>query len=217
MDSDKPSLARVKIKFPEPLWISRVFKDFHDVKMEISNFLPYDIEESIGNAIIEIKHYDIDSIINMIKNHPSVFEYSQLEREENKIVFNVKTKDPFLLHAVIKCGVLIDFPVRVREGHAYWRLISTRSRIDHLLTIFEEKGINFELLRIGNSPYSLDDEKNKLNLEEEEILNKAIETGFFEIPRNISLEDLANQLGKSKSALSVMLRKIIKKKIMYQA
>ena len=40
--------------------------------------------------------------------------------------------------------------------------------------------------------------------------------GFFEIPRDISLEDLANHLGKSKSALSVMLRKIIKKKVVIE-
>jgi len=72
-------------------------------------------------------------------------------------------------------------------------------------------------LRIGNSPYSIDDEKYKLNLDEEEVLNKAIEMGFFDVPRKISLEDLARELGKSKSALSVILRKIIKKKVMYQA
>ena len=60
------------------------------------------------------------------------------------------------------------------------------------------------------------DEKSKLTLEESEVLDKAIELGFFEIPRDISLEDLANRLGKSKSALSVMLRKIIKKKVVFE-
>jgi hypothetical protein len=39
MDSIKPSLARIKIKFPEQLWISEVFKTFPDAKMEISHFL----------------------------------------------------------------------------------------------------------------------------------------------------------------------------------
>ena len=90
---------------------------------------------------------------------------------------------------------------------------SSRERIDQLLTLFEQKNIDFTLLKIGKSPYSLEDEKNKLNLDESMVLDKAIELGFFEIPRNISLEELANTLGKSKSALSVMLRKIIKKKI----
>jgi len=196
MDSSKSSLARIKIKFPDQLWISEIFKKFHDVRMEIEHFLPYDFENSIGNSIIEIFHHNIDLIIEEITHHKSVIEISVLEQEETRVKFNVKTKDPFLLYAIIKCGVLVNFPVRVREGYAFWRLVSSRERIDKLLTLFEQKGINYSLLRIGTS--------------------KAISSGFFEIPRKISLEELANQLGKSKSALSVTLRKIIKKKVMFE-
>ena len=214
METSKTSLARVKIKFPEQLWISHIFKVFPDVKMEISHFLPYDLERSIGNSAIEIMHYDIEKIIDEIRNHPSVFELSILEQEEKRVKFNIKTKDPYLLYAIIKCGVLIDFPVRVEDGFAFWRLVSSRERIDQLLTLFEQKKINFELLRIGISPYNIEDDKNKLTLDELNILDEAISSGFFEIPRKISLEELANQMGKSKSALSVMLRKIIKKKVL---
>ncbi len=216
MVADKPSLARIKIKFPDPIWISEIFKNYPDIKMEISHFLPYDLEKSIGNSVIEIMHYNIDSVIEQIRNHPSVFELSVLEKEENKIKFNIKTKDPYLLYAIIKCGVLVDFPVRVEEGFAYWRLIASRERIDQLLTLFEQKNIDFELLRIGLSPYIIEDDKNKLTFDELNILNKAISSGFFEIPRKISLEELANQIGKSKAALSVMLRKIIKKKVLLE-
>ena len=216
MDSSKASLARIKIKFPKQIWISEIFNHFPDIKMEISHFLPYDLERSIGNSVIEIKHYNLDSILEVIRNHSSVFELSILEMEENKAVFNVKTKDPYLLYAIIKCGVLVDFPVRVEEGFAYWRLISSRDRIDQLLTIFEQKNIKFELLRIGISPYNIEDNKNKLTYNESNILDKAISLGFFEIPRKISLEELANKMGKSKSALSVMLRKIIKKKVLFE-
>jgi predicted DNA binding protein len=216
MDSTKASLARIKIKFPDQLWISHIFKKFPDIRMEIENFLPYDLENSIGNSIVEIKHHYPNSIIDEIKSHESVIDFSLLEKEENRIKFNVKTQDPYLLYAVINCGVLVDFPINVRDGFAYWRLISSRESIDRLLNLFEEKKIDFELLRIGTSPYSLEDEKNKLTLEESNVLDKAISSGFFEIPRKISLEELANQLGKSKSALSVMLRKIIKKKVVLE-
>ena len=207
----KPTLARIKIKFPEKIWISEIFKNFKDIRMEIISFLPYDLEKSIGNAMIEIMHYNVESIIELIKNHNSVYDFNILEKEENSIKFNVKTKDPYLLYGVIKYGVLVDFPVNVREGYAYWRLISTRKGIDNLLNFFEEKNVEYKLLKIGNSPYSIEDEKTKLNFDEIEILDKALEYGFFEIPRKISLENLAKNLGKSKSALSVILRKIIRK------
>ena len=216
MDSSKTSLARIKIKFPDQLWISHIFKKFSGIRMEIESFLPYDFENSIGNSIIEIFYYSIDLLIDEVKNHDSVIDFSIMEKEENRVKFNVKTKDPFLLYAVIKCGVLINFPVRVRDGYAFWRLISTRERIDELLTLFEQISVNFTLLKIGNSPYILDDDKYKLTLSESDVLDKAISSGFFEIPRKISLEELANDLGKSKSALSVMLRKIIKKKVLFE-
>jgi len=212
MSKNKSSLARIKIKFPKQIWISELFEKYKDIRMEIISFLPYDLEEFIGNSIIEIKYFDIDSVLKEIEDHPSIVEMSVLEKEENRVRFNVKTKDPFLLYAIIKCGVLVSFPVNVRDGFAYWKLISTRERIDKLLSIFEEKGINFELLRIGNAPYALDD-SSKLSYEEIHTLEKAIDLGFFDIPRKISLEDFAKRLGKSKSSLSVMLRKIVKKKI----
>ena len=213
MVSHKPSLARVKIKFPDEIWISEVFRKFPNLKMEIEYFLPYDLEESIGNSIIEIQDFNLDEVLKLIKNHSSIHGFTVLEQKENKVRFNVKTKDPYLLYALIKCGVLVKFPVNVRDGYAYWRLVSSRESIDKLLTIFEQKNITFELLRIGNSPYILDEQKERLNIEESNVLNEAIRLGFFEIPRLISLEELANHLGRSKSALSVMLRKIIKKKV----
>ena len=101
MELKKPALARIKIKFPEKIWISVIFKKFNDIRMEILNFLPYDLERSIGNAIINIIHYNIESIITVIKNHNSVFEFNLIEKGENSVKFNIKTKDPYLLYAVI--------------------------------------------------------------------------------------------------------------------
>lgn len=213
MVSTKASLARVKIKFPEQIWISEIFNKFPNIKMEIEYFLPYDLEKSIGNSIIEIQDFKIDEVIDLVRNHSSVQDFTILEQDEDKVRFNVKTRDPYLLYALIKCGVLVKFPVNVREGYAYWRLVSSRKNIDILLTIFEQKNIDFELLRIGTSPYILDEQKERLSIEESQVLDEAIKQGFFEIPRLISLEELAKNLGRSKSALSVMLRKIIKKKV----
>ena len=139
---EKTSLARIKIKFPDKIWISELFKSFPDIRMEIQYFLPYDLENSIGNSIIELKHYDLKSIIELIRAHKSVLEFSILEQEDNRVKFNVKTYDPYLLYALIKCGVLVDFPVNVRQGNAYWRLIANRDRINQLLTIFDEDSLN---------------------------------------------------------------------------
>ena len=125
MDESKLCLARIKIQFPENKWISEIFKNYPDVELDISYFLPYDFEISIGTAKIEIRHFRIDQIANDIKKHPSVFEFSLLEKVKNRMIFIVKTRNPYILYCVIKCGVIIDFPVRIRENFAVWKLMSS--------------------------------------------------------------------------------------------
>jgi len=208
MEENKPSLAWIEIETPKQKWMSEIFKKYRDLEIVILNFLPYDFEDFIANAIIQIYHYKIDEIIESIKDNPSVLGFSVLEKSENQAKINIRTKDPYLLYAIIKNGILIDFPVRLSEGVAIWKLVATRKKINDL---------NFTLLRILNSDYNIDDNENKLNLEESQVIRKAIKLGFFDIPRRISLEELANELGKSKSALSVRLRKIIKKKVLFES
>ena len=209
----KQILARIKISFPTNLWISDIFKKFPDLTMEITSFLPYVLESSIGNLIAEILHHDIDGVIEAIKNHKTVFEFNIFEREEKKIKFNMKIKNAYLLDALIHRGILVNFPIRVSDGQAYWKFIANRNAIDSILTFFEQKKIEFIILKIGVSPYAIDKLDNRLSLDESNILDTAINLGFFEVPRNISLEDLSKKLGRSKSAISVLLRKIIKKKV----
>lgn len=209
----KQILARIKVSFPDNLWITDIFKKFPDLTMEITSFLPYALESSIGNLIAEILHYDIEGVIEAIKNHETVFEFNIFEREEKKIKFNIKIRNAYLLDALIHYGILVNFPIRVREGQVYWKFIANRNAIDNLLTFFEEKKIQFQILKIGISPYTIDKLDNRLSLDESNILDMAINSGFFEVPRNISLEDLSKKLGRSKSAISVLLRKIIKKKV----
>ena len=110
MEENKPSLAWIEIETPKQKWISEIFKKYRDVEIVILNFLPYDFEEFIANAIIEIYHYKIEDIIDDIKKHPSVLECSVLDRYENRAKINIKTEDPYLLYAIIKNGILIDFP-----------------------------------------------------------------------------------------------------------
>lgn len=214
MDENKLSLTRLKLKVPEKKWISEIFDDYPDTELNILNFFPYDYEKNIGNAIIEIKHYKIDDIIKKLKVNPSIFEFTILNKKENQILINIKTTNPYLLFTIIKCGGIVEFPIEVREKYIIWTLISTRKQLDDILTLYEEFKIDYLILQITNTPSEFKENSNGLSFEESKILDTAINSGFFEVPRKISLEELASNLGLSKSWTSETLRKIIKKKIM---
>jgi predicted DNA binding protein len=215
MDGSKLSLTRIKLKIPEEKWISKIFDEYPDTELDILNFFPYDFENDIGNAIIRIKHYRIDQIIKKLRSHPSISELIILNQKENEVKVNFKTTNPYLLFIVIKCGAIVEFPIKVRDKYTIWTLISTRKQLDEVLSRYEEFGIKYSVLQIVNPPVEIEENVNELSYEESRILDTAIKSGFFEVPRKISLEELAANLGKSKSWTSELLRKIIKKKVKF--
>ena len=217
MDEDKLSLTRIKLRVPKEKWISEIFDDYPDIELDIVNFFPYDFKKNIGNAIIEIKHYKIDQIIKKLKVHPSIFEFNVLNKKENQAKINIKTANPYLLFTVIKCGGIVDFPIKVRDNYILWTITSTRNQLDNILTKYDELKIDYSILQFSNTPANFEEEAKGLSFEESKILDTAIKSGFFEVPRKITLEELANNLGKSKSWTSELIRRIIKKKIILTA
>lgn len=126
-------------------------------------------------------------------------------------MINTRTRDPWLLSAVIESGVLLSPPVRVKKGVAEWVVVSTRDRISFLLNLLEEKGIKHKLRSIDEFQ-----EEKVLTDRQTEVLNLALEHGYYEIPRKITLGGLAQKLGVSKSSLSEILREAEKKLISYR-
>jgi predicted DNA binding protein len=215
MDDNKLSLTRLKLKVPEEKWISKIFDDYPDAVIDILNFFPYDFEGTIGNAILIVKHYKIDQIVESLTKNSSIYALNVLNKKENEVKINLKTKNPYLLFSVIKCGGIVDFPIKIIDKYIIWTMISTRKQLDDILTKYEEFGIEYSILQIVNPPLEFKDDVNDLTFEESKILDTALKSGFFEVPRKISLEDLAKNLGKSKSWTSELLRKIIKKKVKF--
>ncbi|MFW9865673.1 MAG: helix-turn-helix domain-containing protein [Candidatus Thorarchaeota archaeon] len=215
MDDSKLSLARIKLKIPEEKWISEIFDEYPDTELDILNFFPYDFEKNIGNAIIRIKHYKIEQIVKKLKIHSSISELLILNKKKNQVKLNLKTTNPYLLFTVIKIGGIVEFPIKVRDKYTIWTLISTRKQLNEVLNRYDAFGIEYSILQIVNPPVETEKNLNELSYEESKILDIAIKSGFFEVPRKISLEELASNLGKSKSWTSELLRRIIKKKVKF--
>lgn len=69
-----------------------------------------------------------------------------------------------------------------------------------------DRGVGVDLRRVTDvSPGS--PSRTSLTVEQEEALEAALERGYFEIPREISMEELADELGISHQALSERLRR----------
>lgn len=83
---------------------------------------------------------------------------------------------------------------------------ASRGQLSSFRDFCDEQGINFEVIRL----YDLSEPKmGQFNISEKQrtALVKALDMGYFNIPRDATLDDLAAELGISKRAVSERLRR----------
>ena len=82
-----------------------------------------------------------------------------------------------------------------------------REALSEVETWCEANGVDFELTRIYADPVDERTEDDALTPEQREVLEVAHEMGYFDIPREASMSDLASELGISSQAVSERLRR----------
>ena len=196
--------ATFQINLPDGLWIAEISKKYSKITFAILSILP--TEEMIGNSLIKITGPNIDQFLEEIKTHPSSLEFNLIFDSKAYKIINVKTKDPWLLISLIKSEVILKMPVMIKDGIANWEILAPQEKISTLNKLFTEKGIDFKLKSIGKYR-----DEPQLTARQSEVLDLALKQGYYEIPRKITLTQLADKLAVAKSTLSGILRRIDKK------
>jgi len=199
-------IAKLEISMPEKLWIAELSKKYPDITFEILSILP--TEKMVGNALIKFNGSNLDHLVTEIKAHPSSIELHLISDSTNSKILNVKTNDPWLLISIIKSEIILKMPVLVKNGIAKWEVLAPQEKIGKLKKLLDEKQIKFELKSIMKYK-----EEPQLTEKQSQVLDQAVKLGYYEIPRKITLTELAAQLNLAKSTLSGILRRIDKRLI----
>ncbi|SEW14395.1 helix-turn-helix domain-containing protein [Natrinema salifodinae] len=99
--------------------------------------------------------------------------------------------------------------LEARASDGWWQVTVRYRDRDTLCDAYDrlvDRGINADLRRVTDVSEA-GDRETRLTPEQEEALEAALEYGYFEIPRDISMEELADELGISHQALSERFRR----------
>jgi predicted DNA binding protein len=108
-----------------------------------------------------------------------------------------------------KLGVPLQFPVRIQAGTIRWEIVARRSKFLPILEFARKVDPNLQIVSIRRRP--LRSHLPQLTDSQHELLTHAIEAGYFAVPREITLTELAKRLNRSKSALSEAIATIERK------
>jgi len=111
-----------------------------------------------------------------------------------------------VVHLYRRLRLPLRFPMAVGAGVIAWEVMCKKSELDAILEFFRERKLTVAVSSVrrglfGNQPPILTPRQR-------ELLSEAIRSGYFAVPRRITLTDLAKRLGRSKSSISESLAHI---------
>lgn len=190
--------VQIKTSLPDSCVLGALNEILNQAVMEIEGLT------QVNDEIKGLLNVRARKIEDLIENLPSYCEGISLSSKEAKVL--VKEHTCLLAHSIMASGCLIT-KASVDGREIVWNVICDDESFLQLMGNLEETEVEFEILYKGK-PVG---EKSKITYREEEILKIALEKGFFDFPKRIKLEELAEIFGIAPSTLSEILRRGQKK------
>ena len=187
----------------------------HDQSSTVTSVLEAGTDPTSGKFFYRVQSADFRRFEDGLRNDHTIGEFERvIETRDEKAIYSFEyTDDAKIISPIISAanGVRLD---RQNDGNG-WILtvwMPNRKNLAPLWNYAEANDIDIELLRV-NEYASLGDTDAGLTDSQREALLVALDTGYFDDPRNATLSDVAAALDISQPAASGLLRRGTKRLI----
>lgn len=191
-------------------WVSDIAAT-HPATVRILDCKPGELKNGIRQLVeVNSDPEHLEKIVEEVKQSPLVKEAYIVETKKGKILGSLLTSSVF-------CGMIMGsnafcrtclFQSRARpDGTVEWTLAFTgREALTQLMDRLKTERVDVKILRLSSVA-----DVETLTARQRNIVEIALEEGYFDYPRRISLRQLARRVGVSASTVSEVLRRAEKK------
>jgi predicted DNA binding protein len=192
--------ARFRIELPAGIWIRDVSTAFPEATLRLLTGVPKgDRALELG----EVRAEDAEPVAEAIRTHPDVTAYESLYADEGRAIAQYEAVEQALYEFLWASSLPPEFPIVVEDGEMAFDLTATRAQFEAFGDALDRRGANYELLTLVHT----DEEDGLLTDRQAECLAVAHREGYFDVPRECSLTDVADSLGVDTSSASETLRR----------
>jgi predicted DNA binding protein len=142
---------------------------------------------------------------------PSVANVTHLSTRNDERLYHMEWTDDISLVLYLLCEQEATI-LSARATHDSWQLrvhVSERERLEELLAFCQDNDLTIDFEGIYEMGGATDAEVGRHTLTEDqhEVLRLATKHGYYEVPRQITADDLADALGISQSTFSERIRR----------
>ncbi|MFC4541337.1 helix-turn-helix domain-containing protein [Halosolutus amylolyticus] len=194
--------AKLTVHIPESLWIHEVSTTHPDVTFRVTSVLP---GTDVATGVVELTASNPVPILAAMEARDDVRDLELLWTHDETALLQVETAEPSLLVPMQRAGVPIETPFEVADGVVTWELTTSADRLSALGESLDENGIAYRIERV----HAVDASRATQLLTDRqlEVFLAALEAGYYEVPREATLTDVASSLEVTKSTCSDVLHR----------
>jgi len=199
-------IAEYRIQSPK-LFVSDALQ--HVPKMELEIAQEVRAEPDRPYLLIWARSGDFERFEGALESDETVTDIERYSQAGDSILYRMRFTDAveIVAHSLwVEIGVK---PIDIFYTDGWWEnriRLSDRTDLSTIEEWFVERGVEFDLQRVytdNQGPGT----RVELTDQQREVLSVALEMGYFEIPRQITMSDIADELGISSQAVSERLRR----------
>ncbi|MFQ6135874.1 MAG: helix-turn-helix domain-containing protein [Candidatus Hydrothermarchaeales archaeon] len=153
--------------------------------------------------LVEIRapQESMDDVVEEIKEHPHFSEVDVALTGGDRALATFSTDRCGLCSAIAGSGCFL-ISATTKEGNINWTVLASNNEtLKDLVTRIKTNGFEVKIIKVKELK-----SREALTSRQEEIVRIALEKGYFDFPKRISIRELADLFGVSISTLSEILR-----------
>ena len=192
--------ATLTLTVPDVIWIGDLSRQHPQMRIRVLAAVQ---NGDRGVALTEISAPDIETALEDMSTYDSIADIESLNDGGDETLVQLETTMPLLLEPLQRSGVPLEMPFTIQDGNVVWEVTASRDRLSKLGKHLEELGIPFTV----DSIYEEVESEQLLTEHQLEILQTAVDLGYYDTPRCCTQEGLAEALGIAKSTCSETLHR----------
>jgi hypothetical protein len=193
-------LAKLRLTVPEEVWIGDLTRQFPEVVIRI---LAAFSDEEAGVGLAEVEGDSVPELVTRMSEYEDVSHVDVIQHSESKAIVQFETTMPLLLLPARDSGVPLEMPFEIQDGEVNWEVTAPNDRLSALGEQLDTFGIAFTVDRIQQR---ITDEQ-LLTERQQRLVEAAVDEGYYDTPRGVSLTELADEVGIAKSTASETLHR----------
>lgn len=197
----------LKIETPACSWCRHASTRHPKLALKVTSY--YARPGGSALEVVEIEGRDWDAVVREIRELDTVDDVEVLESSEDGARVRIEARECALPAAIAASGIVPQLPFEIEQGCDKWLLLGPQPRAKEFYHDLTAAGQKVSVVFSGEY-----EPEARLTPRQQEILSFALQEGYYDYPRRITMTRLAEKLGISKSTLSEMLM-VVESEVMH--